>query len=155
MAEGNVFEIGNKAYDAASDALNKAIETFSLTSEAHRDLSSRTVDVSAAIAREGLQYLGDVQGAIRQASDQVKEFWTRQWNLAQEFPKDPTALPQKAVALYWEEGEKIIRLGDAQRDALSRFTGNVQNLLEKVGTESREATTKYTEKILGLYDLKK
>ena len=154
MAEGNVFEIGNKAYDAATGALDKAIETFSLTTEANRDLSSRTVDTSTAIAREGLQYLGDVQEAIRRASDQIKEFWTRQWSLAQEFPKDPTALPQKAVALYWEEGEKIVRLGDAQREALSRFTGNVQNLLEKAGTESRETTTKYTEKVLGLYDLK-
>ncbi|MFQ5917987.1 MAG: hypothetical protein ACE5I0_09290 [Candidatus Binatia bacterium] len=154
MAEGNVFEIGNKAHDAATEALNKAIETFSLTSDVNRDLSGRTVDVGAAIAREGLQYLGDVQGAILQASDQIKEFWTRQWTLAQEFTKDPTALPQKAVALYWEEGERISRIGDAQREALSRFTGNLQNLLEKAGTETREATTKYTEKVLGLYDLK-
>lgn len=154
MEYGNIIEISNKARDAATDVLNKALETFSLASDVNRDLSSRTVDASAAIVREGLQYLGDVQGAIRQASDEVRETWGRQWALAQEFPKDPMGLPPKAVALYWEGGEKIIRLGDAQREALSRLTGNVQTLLEKVGTETQESATKYTEKILALYGLK-
>ncbi len=74
--------------------------------------------------------------------------------MAQEFPKDPMAFPQKVASLYWEEGEKFTNLGEAQLEALTRFTGNLQNLVEKAGKETRESLTKYTEKILALYGLK-
>ncbi len=154
MVYENVTEISNKAHEALTETLNKGLETLSLTSEVNHELSGRTVDVTTAIAREGVQYLGDLGGAIRQASDDVRELWARQWSLVQEFPKDAMASSQKAAALYWEGGEKILRLGDIQREALSRFTGSVQNLLEKAGTETREALMNYAEKILALYEVK-
>jgi hypothetical protein len=154
MAQWDFTEATAKANTAWNEQLNKALEALSLATEANRDLSGRTVDVTAAIAREGIQYLTEVQMALRQASDEARDLWTRQWNLAQEFPKDPMGFPQKAVALSWEGSEKITRLGDVQRQALNRFTGNVQNLLERAGKESQEAVTRYNEKLLALYDLK-
>lgn len=154
MAQENISEITQRAYDAWKETLDKTLEAFSLASEANRDLSSRTVDVTAAIAREGVEYLGELQGSIRQASEDARELLVRQWTLAQEFPKDPAGSPQKAVALSWEGGEKIVRLGDAQVQAFNRFTDSVQNLLEKASKETRETVTNHTEKFLALYDLK-
>lgn len=154
MIQGNVAEITTKAQETLTETLNKALEAFSLASEVNRELLDQTVDVSAAIAREGIRYLGDLQAAIRQASEEARELVTRQWTLAQEFPKDAMASPQKAVDLYYEGGEKITRLGQAQLQALNRFTGNVQNLLGKAGKETQETLMKYTERTLALYGLK-
>lgn len=154
MVQEAISEINAKANEALADAVNKAVQTLSLASEVNRDLSGRTVEVSAAIAREGVQYLGDVQATLRQASEEAQAFWNRQVAVAQEFPKDPTRSPQKAVALYWEGGEKFARLVDAQWVALTRLTETVQNLLERAGKETRETATKYTEKVLDLYDLR-
>jgi len=154
MVQGSVAEITNKANEALTETLNKTLEAFSLASEVNRNLLDQTVDASAAIAREGIRYLGEIQGAIRQASEEARELVTRQWALAQEFPKDAMASSQKAVALYWERGEKITRLGDAQLQALNRFTGNMQNLLGKAGKETQEILMKYTERILALYGIK-
>lgn len=154
MVQGNVAEITTKAQETVTETLNKALEAFSLASEVNRNLLGQTVDVSAAIAQEGIRYLGEVQVAIRQVSEEARELVTKQWALAQEFPKDAMASSQKAMALYWEEGEKITHLGDAQLQALNRFTGNVQNLLGKAGKESQETLVKYTERILALYGFK-
>jgi hypothetical protein len=154
MGQENISEITQRAYDAWKETLDKTLEAFALASEANRDLSSRTVDVTAAIAREGVEYLGELQGSIRQASEDARELLVRQWTLAQEFPKDPAGSPQKAVALSWEGGEKIVRLGDAQVQAFNRFTDSVQNLLEKASKETRETVTNHTEKFLTLYELK-
>jgi hypothetical protein len=154
MVPENVTEFSNRAYEAWREALDKTLEAFSLASEANRNLSSQAVEATAAIAREGVQYLGEVQGSIRQASEEAREFLVRQWTLAQEYPKDPVGTPQKAVALSWEGGEKVTRLGDAQVEALNRFNGNVQHLLEKASKENRETVATHTEKILNLYDLK-
>ncbi|MFQ5989934.1 MAG: hypothetical protein ACE5K9_08470 [Candidatus Methylomirabilales bacterium] len=154
MSQPDFSEITSKANEAWSETLNKALDTFSLAGEVQRDLSGRTVDVNAAIAREGVQYLDEVQGAIRRTSEEARELLNRQWAVAQEFPKDPMGFPQKVVTLYWEEGEKFTQLGDAQVEALTRFTGKVQDLVEQAGKETRESLTKYTEKILALYGLK-
>ncbi len=154
MIQGNGTEFSNRAYEAWKETLDKTLEAFSVTSEANRDLSDRTVDMTAAIAQQGVQYLSEVQGAIRQASEEARELLIRQWTLAQEFPKDPMGSPQKALALSWEGGEKITRLGDVQLEVLNRFSGNVQNLLEKASRETRETVTNHTEKVLALYDLK-
>lgn len=154
MVQETFSQINAKANEALAETLNKAVQAFSLASEVNRDLSGRTVEVSANIAREGVQYLGDVQGTIRQASEEAQEFWNRQVAVAQELPKDPTRFPQNAVSLCWEGGEKVARLVDAQREALNRFTETVQALLDRAGRETRETTTKYTEKILDLYDLR-
>lgn len=154
MVQGNVTEISNKAHEVLTDTLNRALEAFSVGTELNKNLWGQASDVSAAVAREGMQYLGDLQGTLRQASEQALEIWNRQWTLAQDFPKDPMSFPQKAATLCWQEGDKMIRLGDAQRGTLSRYTGSLQNHLEKSGTETRETFAKYTEKLLTLYDLK-
>ncbi len=154
MAQESISEITQRAYDAWKETLDKTLEAFALAGEANRDLSSRTVDVTAAIAREGVDYLSELQGSIRQASEEARELLVRQWTLAQEFPKDPAGSPQKAVALSWEGGEKAVRLGDAQLQAFNRFTDSVQNLVEKASRENRETVTTHTEKFLSLYDLK-
>lgn len=154
MGQENISEFSQRAYDAWKETLDKTLEAFALAGEANRDLSSRTVDVTAAIAREGVEYLGELQGSIRQASEEARELLVRQWTLAQEFPKDPAGSPQKAVALSWEGGEKVARLGDTQLQALNRFADNVQSLLEKASKETRERVTNHTEKLLSLYDLK-
>ncbi|MFQ5846856.1 MAG: hypothetical protein ACE5IQ_04185 [Candidatus Methylomirabilales bacterium] len=154
MVRESVAEITTKTNEALNETLNKAVEAFSLASDANRDLSGRTVDVSAAIAREGVQYLGNIQGAIRRASEEAQELWNRQWAVTQELPNDPGRIPQKAMSLYWEGGEKVARLVDAQVEALTRFTGTVQDLLDRAGRETRETATTYTEKILDLYNLK-
>jgi hypothetical protein len=62
--------------------------------------------------------------------------------------------PQEAIALSWEGGAKITRLGDAQREAISRFAGNVQNLLGRAGRETHETVSTYAGKILTLCKLK-
>lgn len=154
MVQETISQINAKAHEALTETINKAVQAFSLVSEVNRNLSGRTVEVSAAIAREGVQYLGDVQGTIRQASEEAQDFWNRQLAVAQELPNDPVRFPQKSVALYWEGGEKVARLLDAQREALTRLTETVQNLLDRAGRETRETTTKHTEKILDLYDLR-
>lgn len=154
MNQPDFTEITSKANEAWTETVDKALSTFSLVSEVQRELSGRTVDVNAAVAREGVQYLDEVQGAIRRASEEARELLNRQWAVAQEFPKDPTAFPEKVVRLYWEEGEKFTTLGDAQVEALTRYIGNLQNLLERAGKETRESLTKYTEKVLALYGLK-
>src|SRR3972149_6544126 len=103
--------------------------------------------------RGGAQYLNGVGSALREASEGARELWTREWNLAQEFSRDPMGFPQRAVALSWEGGEKITRLGDAQREAISRFTGNVHNLVDRANRETQETVTKYAGKMLALYGL--
>ena len=154
MNQPDFTEISTKANEAWTETVDKALGALSLAGEVQRDVSGRTVDANAAIAREGVQYLDEVQGTIRRASEEARDLLNRQWAVAQEFPKDPIAFPQKVVSLYLEEGEKFTSLGDAQVEALTRFTGNLQNLLEKAGKETRENLTKYTEKILALYGLK-
>jgi hypothetical protein len=154
MNQPDFTEISTKANEAWTETVDKALGALSLAGEVQRDVSGRTVDANAAIAREGVQYLDEVQGTIRRASEEARDLLNRQWAVAQEFPKDPMAFPQKVVSLYLEEGEKFTNLGDAQVEALTRFTGNLQNLLEKAGKETRESLTKYTEKILALYGLK-
>jgi len=154
MNQPDFTEISTKANEAWTETVDKALGALSLAGEVQRDVSGRTVDANAAIAREGVQYLDEVQGTIRRASEEARDLLNRQWAVAQEFPKDPIAFPQKVVSLYLEEGEKFTNLGDAQVEALTRFTGNLQNLLEKTGKETRESLTKYTEKILALYGLK-
>lgn len=154
MAQWSFNDLVSRPHEVWKETVDRTLEAFSLVSEANRDLSSQTVDVTAALAREGVQYFDELQGSIREASEEAREFAVRQWNLAQEFPKDPVASPQKAVALSWEGGEKITRLGDAQLQALNRFAGSVQNLLEKATKQTRETVTSHTEKILSLYELK-
>ena len=153
MVQENVGE-ASKAAQACSMTLEKAREALGLTSDVNRDIAGRTVELGVAIAREGVQYLGEVGAALRQASEETRALWTRQWNLAQEFSRDPMGFPQGAVALSWEGGEKITRLGDAQREAISRFAGNVQNLLDRANRETQETVTKYAGKILALCGLK-
>jgi hypothetical protein len=154
MAQGNFSNITGKTNEAWSETVNKALEAFTLAGEMNRDVSSRTVDVSSAIARESVQYLGDVQAAIRRGFEEAREIWKQQYTLVQELPQEPMALTQKAVALSWEGGERITRLGDAQREALTRFSGILQNLLEKASRENQESFTLYSEKLLKLYGLK-
>ena len=125
-----------------------------LTSDVNRDIAGRTVELGVAIAREGVQYLGEVGAALRQASEETRELWVRQWNLAQEFSRDPMGFPEMAIALSWEGGEKITQLGDAQREAISRFAGNVQNLLDRAGRETHETVSTYAGNILTLCRLK-
>ena len=154
MVEQSFREITSKSTQACSATLEMAREALGLTSDVNRDIAGRTAELSAAIAQEGAQYLSEVGAALRQASEGARELWTRQWNLAQEFSQDPMGFPQKAVALSWEGGEKVTRLGDAQREAISRFAGNVQNLLDRANRETQETVTKYAGKILALYGLK-
>ncbi len=154
MTQWSFADIVSRPQEVWKETLDKALEAFSLATEANRSLSSQTVDVTAAIAREGVQYLDEIQGSIRQASEDAREFLGRQLSLAQEFPKDPAGAPQKAVALSLEGGEKVTRLGDAQLQALNRFADSIQTLLEKAGKETRETVTNHTEKILSLYELK-
>ncbi len=154
MVQGQVAEITHKAQETWTETLNKALEACSLASEVQRTLLGQSVEASAAIAREGIRYLGEVQGTLRQASEEAREFVTQQWAMTQELPKDALASSQKVVALYWQGGEKLSRLGETQLEALNRFTGAVQNLLGKAGKESQETLVKYTERILSLYGLK-
>ena len=154
MVEQNFREVSSKAAEACSMTLEKGREALGLTSDVNRDIAGRTAELSAAIAQEGAQYLGEVGVALRQASEGARELWTRQWNLAQEFSQDPMGFPQKAVALSWEGGEKVTRLGDAQREAISRFAGNVQNLLDRASRETHETVSTYAGKILILCRLK-
>lgn len=154
MSQFDFTGVSSKANEVWTEAIDKALAAFALVSEVQREVSGRTVDVNAAIAREGVQYLDEVQGTIRRASEETRALLNRQWEVAEELPKDPTAFPQKVVSLYWSEGEKFANLGDAQLEAMTRYTGNLQNLLERAGKETRESLTKYTEKILSLYGLK-
>jgi propanediol dehydratase small subunit len=154
MVPEKIEEIVNRTTEAWNGTLNKALDAFTLTSDLNRDISSRGVDLNAAIAREGAQYASDVQAAFRQASEEARQLWVRQSELVQEVPKDVMAASQKAVALYWEGSEQITRLGEQQRQAVNRLTGNVQHLLERAGEEARETLTKFSEKILKLYGLK-
>ena len=153
MVQENVGE-ASRAAQACGMTLEKAREALGLTSDVNRDIAGRTVELGVAIAREGVQYLGEVGAALRQASEETRALWTRQWNLAQEFSRDPMGFPQQAVALSWEGGEKITRLGDAQREAISRFAGNVQNLLDRANRETHETVSTYAGKILILCRLK-
>src|SRR3990172_6205837 len=132
MVQENVGE-ASRAAQTCSETLEKAREVLGLTSDVSRDIAGRTAELSAAIVQEG-----------------ARELWTREWNLAQEFSRDPMGFPQRAVALSWEGGEKITRLGDAQREAISRFTGNVHNLVDRANRETQETVTKYAGKILAL-----
>ena len=153
MVQENVGE-ASRAAQTCSETLEKAREVLGLTSDVSRDIAGRTAELSAAIVQEGAQYLNEVGSALREASEEARELWTREWNLAQEFSRDPMGFPQRAVALSWEGGEKITRLGDAQREAISRFTGNVHNLVDRANRETQETVTKYAGKILALYGLK-
>jgi hypothetical protein len=101
-----------------------------------------------------VQYLGEVQAALRQASADARELWTRQRGIVEELPKDVMGASQKAVVLSWDGGGQMARLVDQQREALTRFGWNVQNLLEKAGRETHETVAKYAEQILALYGLK-
>jgi hypothetical protein len=150
MGEQNFGEMSSKAAQACSMTLEKAREALGLTSDANRDIAGRTVELGVAIAREGVQYLGDVGAALRQASEATRELWTRQRDLAQEFSRDPMGFPEKAIALSWEGGEKIARLGDAHREAIARFAGKVQNLLDRAGRETHESVSTYAGKMLML-----
>ena len=154
MVGENFAEMTNKATETWNGTVNKALEAFALTSDFNRDISGRSVDLNAAIAREGVQYASDVQAALRQASDEARQLWTRQTEVVQDAPKDVMAATQKAVALSWEGGEQITRLGELHRQALSRFADKVQHLLDQVGEETRETFTKYSQKVLKLYGLK-
>ena len=154
MIEHNFGEVSSRAAEACSMTLEKAREALGLTSDVNRDIAGRTVELGVAIAQEGAQYLGEVGAALRQASEGARELWVRHWNLAQEFSRDPMGFPQRAVALSWEGGEKITRLGDAQREAISRFAGNVHNLLDRAGRETHETVSTYAGKILTLCRLK-
>ena len=139
---------------SCGETLEKAREALGLTSDVSRDIAGRTAELSTAIVQEGAQYLSEVGSALREASEGARELWTREWNLAQEFSRDPMGFPQRAVALSWEGGEKITRLGDAQREAISRLAGNVHNLVDRANRETQETVTKYAGKILALYGLK-
>jgi len=154
MVEQNFREVSSRATEACSMTLEKGREALGLTSDVNRDIAGRSVELGVAIAREGVQYLGEVGAALRQASEGARELWTRQWNLAQEFSRDPMGFPREAVALSWEGGEKITRLGDAQREAVSRFAGNVQNLLDRASRETHETVSAYAGKMLILCRLK-
>jgi len=154
MVHEKFEEITNRTTEALNGTVNKALEAFAMTGDFNRDISGRGVDLNAAIAREGVQYASNVQAALRQASEEARQLWIRQSEVVQEVPKDVMAASQKAVALYWDGAEQIARLGDAQREALTRYTGNLQNLLEKISEETRETFTKYSEQILKLYGLK-
>lgn len=154
MVQESFREITGKATQMWNGTFDKSLEVFALASDFNRDVSGRGANLSAAVAREGVQYLADVQAALRQASEEARHLWIRQSEVAQEAPKDVMAASQKAVALYWDGAEQIARLGDAQREALTRYAGNVQNLLERISEETRETFTKYSEQILKLYGLK-
>ena len=154
MVQENFGEMTNKATETWNGTVNKALEAFAMTSDFNRDISGRGVDLNAAIAREGVQYASDVQAALRQSSDEARQLWTRQTEVVQDAPKDVMAATQKAVALSWEGGEQITRLGELHRQALSRFADKVQHLLEQAGEETRETFTKYSQKVLKLYGLK-
>jgi len=154
MVEQHFREVSSKAAQGCSTTIEKAREALGLTSDVNRDIAGRTAELSAAIAQEGAQYLSEVGVALRQASEGARELWVRHWNLAQEFSRDPMGFPEMAIALSWEGGAKITRLGDAQREAISRFAGNVQNLMDRASRETHETVTKYAGKILALYGLK-
>ncbi|MGH7372347.1 MAG: hypothetical protein ACREJK_10965 [Candidatus Methylomirabilales bacterium] len=154
MVEQNLREVSSRATQACSATIEKAREALGLTSDVNRDIAGRTAELSAAIVQEGAQYLSEVGAALRQASEGARELWIRQWNLAQEFSRDPMGFPERAVALSWEGGEKITRLGDAQREAISRFAGNVQDLVDRASRETRETVSTYAGKILILCRLK-
>jgi uncharacterized protein YPO0396 len=154
MVHDKFEEITNRTTEALNGTVNKTLEAFAMTGDFNRDISGRGVDLNAAIAREGVQYASDVQAALRQASDEARQLWTRQTEVVQDAPKDVMAATQKAVALSWEGGEQITRLGELHRQALSRFADKVQHLLEQTGEETRETFTKFSEKILKLYGLK-
>lgn len=154
MVEQNFREVSSRAAKACTMTLKKAREALGLTSDVNRDIAGRTAEVSAAIAQEGAQYLSEVGAALRQASEEARELWVRQWNLAQEFSRDPMGFPEMAIAFSWEGGAKITRLGDAQREAISRFAGNVQNLMDRAGRETHETVSTYAGKILTLCRLK-
>jgi hypothetical protein len=148
MVEQNFREMSGRAAQACGMTLEKARDVLGLTSDVNRDIAGRSVELGVAIAREGVQYLGEVGAALRQASEETQELWTRQWNLAQEFSRDPMGFPEKAVALSWEGREKITRVGDAQREAISRFAGNVRSLLDRAGRETHETVSTYAGKML-------
>lgn len=154
MVEQNFRELSSRVAEACSMTLEKAREALGLTSDVNRDIAGRSVELGVAIAREGVQYLGEVGAALRQASEETQELWTHQWNLAQEFSRDAMGFPQRAVALSWEGGEKITRLGDTQREAISRFAGNMQNLLDRASRETYETVSTYAGKMLILCRLK-
>jgi len=99
MVQENFGEMTNKATETWNGTVNKALEAFAMTSDFNRDISGRGVDLNAAIAREGVQYASDVQAALRQASDEARQLWTRQTEVVQDAPKDVMAATQKAVAL--------------------------------------------------------
>lgn len=147
-------EMTSRATQAWTGTLEKTREAFALTSDVNRDIAGRTAGLSVAIAREGVQYLGEVQAALRQASADARELWTRQRGIVEELPKDVMGASQKAVVLSWDGGGQMARLVDQQREALTRFGWNVQNLLEKAGRETHETVAKYAEQILALYGLK-
>src|SRR3970282_1704395 len=154
MVQENFGEMTNKATETWNGAVNKALEAFAMTSDFNRDISGRGVDLNAAIAREGVAYPRDVQAAVRQSSDEARQLWTRQTEVVQDGPKDVMAATQKAVALSWEGGEQITRLGELHRQALSRFADKVQHLLEQAREKTRATFTKYSQKVLKLYGLK-
>jgi len=154
MQQWTASEAQAKANEVLNQNVDRGLEALTLAGEVHRDLSGRTVDVSASIARESVQFLGEVQAAFRQALEEAREIWNRQYTLVQELPRDPMAVTQKAIALSVEGGERAVRLGDAQREAISRFSGNVQGLVDRAGRETQESLAKYADKILKIYGLK-
>jgi len=154
MSQLDFTGVGSKANEVWTETVDKALATCALVNEVQRDVSGRAVDVNAAIAREGVQYLDEVQGMIRRASEEARELFSRQWAIAQELASDPKAFPQKIASLYLNEGEKFANFGDSQFEAVTRHSANLQNLLERAGKETRESLMKYTEKILSLYGLK-
>ncbi|MGH7432762.1 MAG: hypothetical protein ACREJL_03315, partial [Candidatus Methylomirabilales bacterium] len=86
MVREKFEEITNRTTEVLNGTVNKALDAFALTSDLNRDISGRGVDLNAAIAREGVQYASDVQAALRQASEEARQFWTRQTEVVQEVP---------------------------------------------------------------------
>lgn len=125
----------------------KTVETFAIAAETNQRVMQELADLLAATAKEGARLYGELQSTLVQAAREQQAALMDSQALLQDWPKDPFAWYQKALAGTVEGSQRAFRLFEANAQAVTRTAERLQSSADRSGKEIQEAIAAYASRV--------
>jgi hypothetical protein len=128
----------------------RAVEAFSMLTEANQKIMRDLVDLSASTAKEGVRLYAELSSSAVEALKEGQSYFLRRQGELQEAPRDPLSVYQKGVLESVEGAQKVFKIFESNAQAMTRSAERLQVTAEQTGKDIQATFAQVAGKVKSL-----
>lgn len=129
---------------------SRAVEAFSLWTDANQKVLRELVDLSASTAKEGVRLYAEIQSSAVEAVKEGQSYVLRRQADLQDAPRDPLTFYQKGVLGSVESAQRTFRVFESTAQAMTRSAERLQVTAEQTGKDIQATFAQLAGKVKSL-----